>query len=153
MREYISSKAAPICTAAAFLISLFADRLTKHAALKLGWNTSLNAGLSFGLFSESGSFAVTAANAVIILILFIICIRCARRLGPLFRLGGALMLGGAAGNLTDRLACGQVIDWIPLPMAEIFFKDGLWINAADVFLSTGAAMIIFSFWKNRESRP
>lgn len=148
MREYISSKAAPICTAA-FFISLFADRLTKYAALRLGWNTSLNAGLSFGLFSESGSSAVTAASAVILLILLILCVRCARRRGPLFRLGGALMSGGAAGNLMDRLACGQVIDWLPLPMSEIFFRGGLWINAADIFLSAGAAMIIFALWKER----
>ena len=63
MREYISSKAALICPAA-FFISLFADRLTKYAALRLGWNTSLNAGLSFGLFSETGSSVVTAASAV-----------------------------------------------------------------------------------------
>lgn len=148
MREYISSKAALICTAA-FFISLFADRLTKYAALRLGWSTSFNAGLSFGLFSETGSSVVTAASAVILLILLIICVRCGR--GPLFRLGGGFMLGGAAGNLMDRLSCGQVIDWLPLPMSEIFFRGGLWINAADIFLSAGAAMIFFALWKERKS--
>ncbi|MCI5864390.1 MAG: signal peptidase II [Cloacibacillus porcorum] len=150
MREYISSKAALICTAA-FFISLFADRLTKYAALRLGWNTSLNAGLSFGLFSETGSSVVTAASAVILLILLILCVHCARWRGPLFRLGGGFMLGGAAGNLMDRLSCGQVIDWLPLPMSEIFFRGGLWINAADIFLSAGAAMIFFALWKEHKS--
>ena len=53
--------------------------------------------------------------------------------------GLALMAGGAAGNMADRLICGQVTDWI-----EFLFVRFPVFNLADAFLTAGCALVVFS---------
>lgn len=137
---------------AAFAFSFTADRATKYAAFRLGWDTSFNSGVSFGLFRTACPYAVTAANIAIISILLVLCIRSARAYRPLFCSGCGMMLGGAAGNLADRLARGHVIDWLPLPLSEVFFKEGLWINAADAFLVLGSVAVVLDLWRETKDR-
>ncbi len=131
---------------AVFAFSFTADRATKYAACRLGWDTSFNSGVSFGLFRTACPYAVTAANIAIIFVLFVLCIRSACACKPLFCSGCGMMLGGAAGNLADRLARGHVIDWLPLPLSDILFEGGLWINAADAFLVLGSAAVLLDLW-------
>jgi len=52
----------------------------------------------------------------------------------------ALILGGALGNLWDRLALGYVVDFI-----EIYYRHWFWpaFNLADSAISVGAGMLIF----------
>jgi signal peptidase II len=52
-------------------------------------------------------------------------------------LGCGLILGGAAGNLLDRLTTGQVTDYIDLRVWPVF-------NAADVAIVLGAATLILA---------
>lgn len=56
------------------------------------------------------------------------------------RLGYAFVIGGALGNLIDRLRFGHVIDFI-------LFHAGDWsfavFNLADSFITIGAALILF----------
>jgi signal peptidase II len=58
----------------------------------------------------------------------------------LARIGFALIIGGAVGNLIDRAVYGHVIDYI-------LFHTPVWsfavFNLADAFISVGAALIVF----------
>jgi len=57
----------------------------------------------------------------------------------LFALGIALILGGAIGNIIDRILRGQVVDFVLL-----FWKDFYWpaFNVADCGITVGAALLI-----------
>jgi signal peptidase II len=55
------------------------------------------------------------------------------------RVALALILGGAAGNVIDRLAYGYVIDFI-----DVFYGDWHWpiFNVADSAISIGAGLLL-----------
>lgn len=57
----------------------------------------------------------------------------------MFALGVALILGGAIGNIIDRIFRGQVVDFVLL-----FWKDFYWpaFNVADCGITVGAALLI-----------
>lgn len=57
------------------------------------------------------------------------------------RLGTALLLGGAVGNLIDRIRINMVIDYFDFIIWPIF-------NIADVAICVGVGMIIWGTWKN-----
>jgi signal peptidase II len=57
----------------------------------------------------------------------------------MFALGVALILGGAIGNIIDRILRGQVVDFVLM-----FWKDFYWpaFNVADCGITVGAALLI-----------
>jgi signal peptidase II len=99
-----------------------------------------NPGIAFGRLQEGGEFgrwmlAALAALAVVGLLLYFF--RTTRMddrlLGAL-----ALLLAGVAGNLTDRVRLGHVIDFI-----DVFIGSYQWptFNVADASICTGAALL------------
>lgn len=56
---------------------------------------------------------------------------------PLFRVCLVLVTGGAVGNLIDRLLYGSVVD-----MIELEFIRFAVFNIADIFLTTGAGLLL-----------
>ena len=54
-----------------------------------------------------------------------------------------LILGGAAGNLADRLATGRVTDYVHFSFWYIF-------NAADAAIVLGVAMLLLAAFRSRE---
>lgn len=61
------------------------------------------------------------------------------RLGPWSRAAAMMMLGGAVGNLIDRLFTGYVVD-----MFEILFVRFAIFNVADAFLTVGCILMAAS---------
>jgi len=57
------------------------------------------------------------------------------------RLGLALQLAGAVGNLVDRIRMGYVVDFINLSFWPPVF------NVADMAIVAGIIVFIYSFWK------
>lgn len=66
--------------------------------------------------------------------------------GPFYVLGLGLILGGAVGNLVDRIRLGVVIDFLD-------FYVGHWhwpaFNIADSAICIGAACLLISFYQHR----
>jgi signal peptidase II len=60
-----------------------------------------------------------------------------KHLGEQFRLGAGMVVGGAAGNLIDRIRLGHVIDFIDVRIWPVF-------NVADIAVCVGAAVLIYS---------
>lgn len=97
-----------------------------------------NTGVAFSMFSQAGDLPLIVLSlAVIMFVLFL-----ASRSHPgqtAARLGFALIVGGAIGNLIDRSMLGYVIDYF-------LFHTPTWsfavFNLADVFISVGAALVI-----------
>lgn len=61
--------------------------------------------------------------------------------------GLALIVGGALGNMIDRLARGRVVDFIHVHAGSAYFPA---FNLADSAITVGAAVLLFDAW--RESR-
>ena len=61
------------------------------------------------------------------------------RLGPVSRIAAMLMLGGAVGNMIDRLFRGYVVD-----MFETLFVEFAVFNVADAALTIGAGLMAAS---------
>jgi signal peptidase II len=62
----------------------------------------------------------------------------------------ALILGGAAGNLVDRLLYGHVIDFI-----DLYYKAWHWptFNIADSAITLGAALLLLDAFMGRRITP
>ncbi|MEL7019528.1 MAG: signal peptidase II, partial [Pseudomonadota bacterium] len=66
---------------------------------------------------------------------------------PLMATGFALLIGGALGNLIDRVLYGYVVDFID--------ASALWFpfvfNGADVFINLGVVCLALDFLRNRDA--
>ena len=107
-----------------------------------------NYGISYGLFS-SGS---EAARWLLISLTLGVTVYLARAMmtttGPLTRLGYALIIGGALGNLADRIIHGAVVDFVSLHYAGYYWYV---FNLADIWISFGVVLLIWGFWREPAS--
>jgi signal peptidase II len=92
-----------------------------------------NRGVAFGLFS-GGGLVLIVVGVVAVSALLIFFAGHSRR--PLVWLPTGLLLGGAAGNLIDRLDRGYVTDFIDLPAWPAF-------NLADVSITAGVLSLLY----------
>ena len=101
-----------------------------------------NTGAAFGLLNAI-DFAYKAQFMILIAVLALVAIAAfAARLGAherLARLGLALILGGAVGNLIDRAVHGYVLDFVDVYYRGIHFWA---FNVADAAITVGAALVL-----------
>ena len=64
------------------------------------------------------------------------------------RLALALVLGGALGNLYDRILRGSVTDFL-----LVYWQDWQWpaFNVADSAISVGAVLLLIDLWRQKET--
>ena len=132
--------------------TVLADQLTKAAALSLlsqgtavpvlpGFNLALgfNTGASFGMLGGimTGKPLLMAALTGALTIAF--AVMAFRAQHPLERAGFALVVGGALGNIIDRLRQGAVTDFL-----DLYWRVWHWptFNVADIAITLGAVLII-----------
>ena len=97
---------------------------------------SQNSGALFGMFSQNAVIFGIASLAVVALIIGYHA-RAGRSLYLSIALG--LLLGGALGNLLDRLRLGYVVDFVDIGIGGIRFYT---FNMADAAISTAIVMLI-----------
>ena len=91
-----------------------------------------NIGGALGIFPGSGALFLAVSSAVSAWIVFFMLSH--RKQNALMGTGLALLLGGALGNLIDRISYGYVLDFLEF--------RGLFVNNfADVCVSVGAVLI------------
>lgn len=61
----------------------------------------------------------------------------------------ALILGGAAGNLWDRVFRGTVTDFLQFFFGSYEFPS---FNAADTMITIGAGLLLIDLWRNRRPK-
>jgi signal peptidase II len=92
-----------------------------------------NRGVAFGLFVNGGVLLVIVGVAAVSALLIFFATHSRR---PLVWLPTGLLLGGAAGNLIDRLDQGYVTDFIDLPLWPAF-------NLADMCITFGVLSLLY----------
>jgi signal peptidase II len=104
----------------------------------LGLYRTWNEGIAFSFFS--GLPDVWLVVLTVLIIGFVVYLWSRAPVSHIFaRIGFALIIGGAIGNLIDRALLGYVVDYV-------LFHTPVWsfavFNLADAFISIGAALIL-----------
>ncbi len=122
-----------------------ADRFSKIAALHfLSYNEVAvipgifhftlvqNTGAAFCIFKNEPKFLIAASLGAVLTMIFLLRHR---------SFAWALVIGGALGNLYDRLRYGHVIDFLDFRVWPVF-------NLADAAICVGVALILWDFFKH-----
>lgn len=138
------------------LIVIAVDQYTKHLIIEsFALHHSLtvienffdlvhtrNRGIAFGLFAGQGSrtqtivLVVTSCLAIAFILYLLKGLQGKHRYATVTL---SLILGGAIGNLTDRIRWGEVVDFIDLHWYQYHWPA---FNAADAAISTGLVLLI-----------
>jgi signal peptidase II len=133
--------------------ALLADLATKEAVVRwLAPSSSINiigdyvrithvrnVGASFGLF-PGNTHVLIAASSLAVLVVIYLAFRSRGRIPAMSFLG--LILGGALGNLYDRVRLGEVVDFI-----DVGFGSNRWpvFNVADIAVTAGVILMLLEY--------
>ena len=138
------------------LIVVGLDQLTKHtiaAGVPVGETHKFlplidlvhvrNTGVAFGVFSGGGALVLTLTLLALAVLVIYLAWRPDR---PYLWLPTGMLVGGAVGNLIDRISSGSVIDFIKLPYWPAF-------NVADMSITFGVLALLWVLEGKREDEP
>ncbi len=117
-----------------------------------------NSGAAFSFLADAGGWqrwllAGFAALVTLALVFWLIRLRPSERL---LALGLALIIGGAVGNLVDRVVFGHVVDFIQvyLPLIPLrLFNPWPAFNVADSAISIGVVLLLIETARSGHSQP
>jgi signal peptidase II len=105
------------------------------------WTLTYNEGVAFSMFGEGGNLQryVLSGFAVAVSIGFMVWLTRLPRSDHWSALALALVIGGALGNVIDRLRLGHVVDFI-----LVYYRDWAWpaFNIADSCIVVGAIVLV-----------
>ncbi len=109
-----------------------------------------NKGAAFSFLAEAGGWQTPILVAFALGAALIVSALLLRSPGRrMFCAGLALILGGALGNVIDRLRFGHVVDFLDLHAAGWHWPA---FNVADSAITLGAALLILDGFAHHESR-
>ncbi len=140
------------------VVVIFVDQITKQivaGTMELGQSIVLidnflyityvrNPGAAFGMLPYQTAFFVIITLAVGALILYYYHILSDDH--KWLRFGLSLQLGGAMGNLIDRISSGYVVDFINFTVWPPVF------NVADSAIVIGIGIFLIAFWRDPQLR-
>lgn len=99
----------------------------------------LNPGAAFGILAHQTSLFIFLSLLVIVALFAWQRYCCRERV--LLRMASGLVVGGALGNLIDRVRLGRVIDFLDFQVWPIF-------NLADSAIVIGALLLVIELWRS-----
>lgn len=139
------------------VVLVLLDQYTKHLAVAvlsehgsiyvgpyLNWTLSFNTGAAFSMLSQFGGWQRWFLSGISLLVSIVLIGWLPQQSRHLSALAITLILGGAIGNLVDRLTTGQVIDFISLHYETYYFAI---FNLADSCISLGAVLLLLDWWR------
>ncbi len=132
-----------------------ADQLSKHYAQQYldffhpivvndfwNWVLVYNSGAAFGVLSHYAGWQRYFLSALAIIVSVFLGVLLQKEKNLKNALAFAFIIGGALGNVIDRLSYGAVVDFI-----QWHFKDYYWpaFNLADSFITLGVVLMLLSF--------
>lgn len=113
-----------------------------------------NPGIAFGLLADASSgwrdvFLIGFSISVLVVISTVLLRPERGAQGLLLRAGLGFVLGGALGNLYDRIVHGTVTDFIEVHASQHYFPA---FNVADSAITVGACLLLLDMWRTRERR-
>lgn len=150
MQQQIRSHVDILISVITVVIVVFLDRATKSffsKILSVGETIPVikdifhftlvhNTGMAFGLFRDHGIvFIIIPIIAIALLVYNIYYYRENENLSRSYIFAFSLIMGGAIGNLIDRIQIGHVIDFLDFRVFPVF-------NVADSAITIGAVIIL-----------
>jgi signal peptidase II len=110
----------------------------------------MNPGAAFSLFTDTPDPArtrwmLTAFSLIVALVVLIVLVRIGRKLS-LTAISMALVLGGAIGNVWDRIAYGTVVDFLEVHIVHYHWPD---FNLADSAIVVGGILLLIDSLRPR----
>lgn len=116
-----------------------------------------NRGAAFGMFSDGDSalrtFLLIGVSVMVLCFISVVLMRPGRAGFPASRLtalGLSLVMGGALGNIFDRVAYGMVTDFLEFYHGSFRFAA---FNIADSAITIGAGLLLLDMWRTRKEQP
>lgn len=126
----------------ALIVSRFAEYESITLNPFLDFMRLHNEGVAFSMFADASGWQrwfFSGLGVVVCSIVVVWLWRLPRKGQVLLAAGLACIVGGALGNVVDRLLRGHVVDFIRVHYAEWYFPA---FNVADSAISVGAVLII-----------
>ena len=117
--------------------------LTSFFNLVMVWNR----GISFGLFSEDGSGHKWLLSAISLAIVGVLLFWLQRASNRLSAVAFGLIIGGAVGNVYDRISYGAVADFFDVHLGGYHWPA---FNIADSAITVGVVLILLEAFLTRE---
>jgi len=119
--------------------------VASYLNLYLVWNK----GIAFGLLSFDSSFIYNIVSFIILLIIIALILMIVKELHIFKKNCFLIILGGAIGNLFDRIYYTAVPDFIDFHIENIHWFI---FNIADIFISIGVVCLIYAeiFFKDKK---
>lgn len=110
--------------------------VTSFFNLVTAWNT----GVSFSMFNNLGHYGVYILSGFAIIVVVFLSYLLYKEKSRLMQVALGCVIGGALGNVVDRVRLGAVFDFL-----DFHFGEHHWpaFNLADSFICIGAILIIF----------
>ena len=113
-----------------------------------------NRGAAFGMFSDGNSelrtFLLVGVSIAVLIFVAVLLLQPSRAGFSGSRttmIGLSLVLGGAIGNIYDRIASGMVTDFLEFYMGQWHFAA---FNVADSAITIGAGLLLLDMWMSRK---
>jgi signal peptidase II len=111
----------------------------------------LNKGAAFGFLNRADihwqTYFFIGVSALAVVLIFHL-VRTVDRRDPFMFTGLGCILGGALGNMIDRIRIGQVIDFLDFHVAGHHWPA---FNVADMAISVGALLLLISFYQRKKN--
>ena len=108
-----------------------------------------NEGAAFSFLADAGGwqkwFFTTISIVASVLILYLLN---KHQQEKLFSLGLALVLGGAIGNLYDRVTLGYVVDFLSFHLNDLYWPA---FNVADSAITVGVGILLLDSFKPKQA--
>ena len=120
--------------------------VTPFFNLVMGWNR----GISFGLMNRESALSAWILPLVAVVIVAVLSVWLWRNDRPVVAVAIGLVIGGALGNVVDRLRFGAVADFLDFHAAGFHWPA---FNVADAGITVGAVMLVLESLFARRERP
>ncbi len=144
------------------LVIIMLDLYTKHLvqqAFMLGDKLTVttffdlvryhNEGAAFSFLADAGGWQKWFFTIVsIVASIFILYLLNKHQQEKLFSLGLALVLGGAIGNLYDRVTLGYVVDFLSFHLNDLYWPA---FNVADSAITVGVGVLLLDSFKSKQA--
>lgn len=114
------------------------------------WMLAYNTGAAFSFLADSSGWQrwLFALIAIVVSVVLVVWLKRLGRDDTWLAIALALVLGGALGNLYDRIVIGHVIDFIFVHWKEHGFPA---FNVADSAITVGAIMLALDMFKSKKT--
>jgi signal peptidase II len=108
-----------------------------------------NTGAAFSFLADAGGWQRWFFTGVAVVISIVLAVLLPRQRDPWLSAALALVLGGALGNLYDRLTLGRVVDFIQIHAGGYYWPA---FNVADSAITVGVVLLVWDSLRGRRAQ-